>query len=181
MVNPFNDVFRTSDGKWVCICCPEYDRDYEKMFTVLDAPEMLTEEAKEKYRRCESINANGLNPEVVAALDRAIAKFTRDELMERLKANDMPCEACMEPVDIYQDEQAAANHILAKIPYPSGERFMPTNPIRFGSMGEPEYVIGGSQGAHTIELMKHLGYSDAEIEEAIASGAATGEKKLKKL
>ena len=26
-----------------------------------------------------------------------------------------------------------------------------------------------------IELMKHLGYSDAEIEEAIASGAATGE------
>ena len=56
-----------------------------------------------------------------------------------------------------------------------------TNPIRFGSMGEPEYVIGGAQGAHTIELMKHLGYSDAEIEEAIASGAATGEKKLKKL
>lgn len=181
VVNPFNDVFRTSDGKWVCICCPEYDRDYEKMFTVLDAPEMLTEEAKEKYRRCESINANGLNQEVVAALDRAIAKFTREELMERLKANDMPCEACMEPEDIYKDEQAAANHILAKIPYPSGERFMPTNPIRFGSMGEPEYVIGGSQGAHTVELMKHVGYSDKEIEEAIASGAATGETKLKKL
>ena len=117
----------------------------------------------------------------MAALDRAIAKFTRDELMERLKANDMPCEACMEPEDIYKDEQAAANHILAKIPYPSGERFMPTNPIRFGSMGEPEYVIGGSQGAQTVELMKHLGYSDAEIEEAIASGAATGETKLKKL
>jgi len=181
VVNPFNDVFRTSDGKWVCICCPEYDRDYEKMFTVLDAPEMLTEEAKEKYRRCESINANGLNQEVVAALDRAIAKFTREELMERLKANDMPCEACMEPEDIYKDEQAAANHILAKIPYPSGERFMPTNPIRFGSMGEPEYVIGGSQGAHTVELMKHVGYSNKEIEEAIASGAATGETKLKKL
>ena len=47
--------------------------------------------------------------------------------------------------------------------------------------GEPEYVIGGSQGAQTVELMKHLGYSDAEIEEAIASGAATGETKLKKL
>ena len=101
--------------------------------------------------------------------------------MERLKANDMPCEACMEPEDIYKDEQAAANHILAKIPYPSGERFMPTNPIRFGSMGEPEYVIGGSQGAHTVELMKHVGYSDKEIQEAIASGAATGETKLKKL
>ena len=90
VVNPFNDVFRTRDGKWVCICCPEYDRDYEKMFTVLDAPEMLTPEAREKYRRCEDINANGLNGEVVAALDRAIARFTREELMERLKASDMP-------------------------------------------------------------------------------------------
>jgi bacterioferritin-associated ferredoxin len=29
--------------------------------------------------------------------------------------------------------------------------------------------------------MKHVGYSDKEIEEAIASGAATGETKLKKL
>ena len=151
------------------------------MFTFLYDPEMLTEEAKEKYRRCESINANGLNQEVVVALDRAIAKFTREELMERLKANDMPCEACMEPEDIYKDEQAAANHILAKIPYPSGERFMPTNPIRFGSMGEPEYVIGGSQGAHPVELLKHVGYSNEELEEANASGAATGETKLKKL
>ena len=48
VVNPFNDVFRTSDGKWVCICCPEYDRDYEKMFTVLDAPEMLTEGSEKR-------------------------------------------------------------------------------------------------------------------------------------
>lgn len=87
----------------------------------------------------------------------------------------------MEPVDIYKDEQAAANNVLAKIPYPSGERFLPTNPIRFGNMGEPEYVIGGSQGAHTVSIMKELGYSDAEIEEALASGAATGETKLKKL
>lgn len=118
---------------------------------------------------------------MVAALDRAIARFTREELMERLKASDMPCEACMEPEDIYRDEQAAANHILAKIPYPSGERFMPTNPIRFKSMGEPEYVSGGSQGAHTIELMEQMGYTKEQIRQAIASGAATGETKLKKL
>ena len=42
-------------------------------------------------------------------------------------------------------------------------------------------MIGGSQGAHTIELMKHLGYSDTEIEEALSSGAATGETKLRQL
>lgn len=36
--------------------------------------------------------------------------------MERLKANDMPREARMEPEDIYKDEQAEANHILARSP-----------------------------------------------------------------
>jgi len=48
-------------------------------------------------------------------------------------------------------------------------------------MGEPEYVSGGSQGAHTIELMEQMGYTKEQIRQAIASGAATGETKLKKL
>ena len=33
--NPFNNVFRTKDGKWLVLCCPEYDRDYEKIMTLL--------------------------------------------------------------------------------------------------------------------------------------------------
>ncbi len=176
--NPFNNVFRTKDNKWVCICCPEYDRDYNKMFTLLGCPEMLE---KEEYKHAADVNKNGLNADVVGTMDAAIAKINRDDLMAMLKANDMPCEAAYEPLDIYEDEQAWANNVLTKIPYPSGEKNMPTNPINFGSMGNPEYVIGGNQGAHTKEIMAHLGYSEAEIEEAIASGAAEGEKGLRKL
>lgn len=176
--NPFNNVFRTKDNKWVCICCPEYDRDYEKMFTLLDCPEMLQ---KEQYRHCADVNKNHLNQEVTDALDGAIAKINRDDLMKMLKENDMPCEAAYEPLDIYEDEQAWANDVLTKIPYPSGGKIMPTNPVNFGSLGKPDYVIGGSQGAHTVEIMKHLGYSDSQIEEIIASGAAEGETKLKPL
>lgn len=176
--NPFNNVFRTKDDKWVCICCPEYDRDYAKMFTLLGCPEMLT---KDQYKHCADVNNNHLNKEVTDVLDAAIAKINRDDLMKMLKENDMPCEAAYEPVDIYEDEQAWENNVLTKIPYPSGGKIMPTNPINFGSLGTPEFVIGGSQGAHTVETMKHLGYSDAEIEEILASGAATGETKLRPL
>ncbi len=176
--NPFNNVFRTKDDKWVCICCPEYDRDYAKMFTLLGCPEMLE---KEQYKHCADVNNNHLNKEVVDVLDEAIAKINRDDLMKLLKENDMPCEAAYEPVDIYDDEQAWVNDVLTKIPYPSGDKNMPTNPIRFGSVGKPEYVIGGSQGAQTVEIMKHLGYSQSEIDAAIASGAAEGAKGLRKL
>lgn len=136
---------------------------------------------KDQYKHCADVNNNHLNQEVTDVLDAAIAKINRDDLMKMLKENDMPCEAAYEPTDIYEDQQAWENNVLTKIPYPSGGKIMPTNPVNFGSLGTPEFVIGGSQGAHTVETMKHLGYSDAEIEEILASGAATGETKLRPL
>lgn len=176
--NPFNNVFRTKDEKWVVICCPEYDRDYEKIMTLIGRSDLV---GNERYMHCAEVNNNGLNREVTDILDEAIGSFTRAEVMKMFKENDLACEAAYEPVDMYTDEQVWANNIITKIPYPSGERYMPTNPVNFKSLGAPEYKIGGSQGAHTEEIMKHLGYSDQEIKEAIESGAAEGEKKLQKL
>lgn len=176
--NPFNNVFRTSDEKWVVICCPEYDRDYEKIMTLIGRPDMI---GNTRYMKCAQVNANHLNKEVTDILDEAIGKISRAELLKMFKENDLACEAAYEPLDMYEDEQVWANNIITKIPYPSGERYMPTNPINFASLGAPEYHIGGSQGAHTVEIMKSLGYSDGEIKEALESGAAAGETKLKKL
>ena len=176
--NPFNNVFRTSDERWVVICCPEYDRDYEKIMTLIGRPDLV---GNPRYIKCAEVNANGLNREVTDILDEAIGKFTRDEILAMFKANDLACEAAYEPLDMYEDEQVWANNILTKIPYPSGERFMPTNPVNFSSMGVPEYRIGGSQGAHTMEILDHLGYDSAQIGEILASGAAQGEQKLRKL
>lgn len=176
--NPFNNVFKTSDEKWVVICCPEYDRDYEKIMTLIGRKDLV---GNEKYMKCAQVNANGLNREVTDILDDAIGKFTRDEILSMFKTNDLACEAAYEPLDMYEDEQVWANNIITKIPYPSGEKNMPTNPVNFDTLGKPEYKIGGSQGAHTIQIMKDLGYGEDEIDEILTSGAAMGETKLKKL
>jgi len=176
--NPFNNVYRTSDDKWVVICCPEYDRDYEKIMTLMGRPEMAGDV---RYMKCAEVNSNNLNREVIDVLDDAFAAFSRAEILAMFKANDLACEAAYEPLDMYEDEQVWANNILTRIPYPSGPKNMPTNPVNFNSLGVPEYRIGGSQGTHTIEIMKHLGYNGDEIKEILASGAAAGETKLKKL
>ena len=176
--NPFNNIFKTSDDKWVVICCPEYDRDYERIMTLLGRGDLLGDE---RYIKCAEVNANKRNKEVTDILDEAIAKFTRKEIIDMFKSNDLACEAAYEPVDMYEDEQVWANNVMTKIDYPSGRRNVTTNPVNFVSLGKPEYVIGGSQGRHSIEIMKELGYSKEEIEKALQEKAVEGEKKLTKL
>ena len=118
-----------------------------------------------KYNNCAQVNANKLNHEVIDKLDEAISKINRDDLVKMLSDNELPCEAANEPLDVYEDEQVWANNILTKVDYPSGKRMVPTNPVLFESNPEPRLETCKPQGAHTEEIMKELGYSDAEIKE----------------
>ncbi|MBC3889738.1 CoA transferase [Acetobacterium paludosum] len=177
VVNPFNNCYRTRDEKWVIMCCPEYDRDYNKIMALLKLDDMVD---NSKYINCAKLNANRLNSDVIDKLDGAIAQINRVDLVKMLSENELPCEAANEPLDVYEDEQVWANNILAKVDYPSGKRMVPTNPIIFESMPEPRLETCKSQGAHTQEIMKELGYNDAQINESIDQGAVTGLKLLKK-
>lgn len=177
VVNPFNNCYRTKDDKWVIMCCPEYDRDYNKIMALLKLDEMVD---NSRYTSCAQLNADKRNSEVIDRLDEAIAQINRVELVKMLSDNELPCEAANEPLDVYEDEQVWANNILAKVDYPSGQRMVPTNPILFESMPEPRLETCKSQGAHTEEIMKELGYTDAQINESIEQGAVAGIKRLKK-
>lgn len=171
--NPFNNCYRTKDNKWVVMCCPEYDRDFDKIMSLLGRKDMV---GNTKYNKCAYVNANNLNHEVVDILDYAISKINRDDLMKMLKENDLACEAGYEPLDIYKDEQVWANNILTKVDYPSGERMLPTNPVLFGSFPKPKLKTCKPQGMHTEEIMKQLNYSAEEIQLYMKEGAIEGLK-----
>ena len=177
VVNPFNNCYNTKDGKWVVMCCPEYDRDYDKIMTLLGIKDMV---GNTKYTRCAQLNLDKLNHEVIDKLDEAISKINRVDLVKMLSDNELPCEAANEPLDVYEDEQVWANNILAKVDYPTGKRMVPTNPILFASNPEPRLETCKSQGAHTEEIMKELGYSDVDIQKCLDEGAIVGLKLLKK-
>ncbi|MEG1108317.1 MAG: CoA transferase [Oscillospiraceae bacterium] len=176
VICPTNNVFRTKDEKWVALCAPQYDRDYNKIMKLVGREDLLD---NPNYCNCDHLNELGLNGEVVKILDDAIVKFTRAEILKLFKDNDLPCEACYEPADMYEDEQVWANGIMTKLDCPSGKRNIATNPVKFLSMPQPSYQVSRAQGSNTEEVLRELGYGEDAIQNYLNSGAVVGKKALK--
>ncbi len=177
VICPTNNVFRTADDKLIAVCAPEYDRTYDKIMRLVGREDLVGDE---RYNNCDRLNETHKNSEVVDILDAAIKKFTRAEILNIFKSNDIPCEGCYEPVDMYEDEQVWANDIMTKLDCPSGKRNIATAPVKFASNANPKYVVTRAQGSDTIEVMKEYGYTDAQIEEYLAEGAVVGKTALRK-
>lgn len=175
VICPTNNVFRTKDGKWVALCAPQYDRDYNKVMTLIGRSDLVD---NENYCNCDHLNELGLNAEVITIMDEAIAGFTRDEILKIFKDNDLPCEACYEPNDMYEDEQVWANGIMTKLDCPSGKRNIATVPVKFGSH-EAAFKVTRAQGSDTEAVMREKGYSDEQIKKYLEEGAVVGKKALK--
>lgn len=174
--NPFNNMYCCSDGKWVCVCLPEYDRDFDKLTSTLEMDVDELYAIDPEIAICGKVNEKKLNVAVVEALDRAFARFTQAEVLAMLKAQDMPCEPASTPTDIYEDQNCWDNGMLVKVAYPSGEKIMPTAPVHFDSMPDaPSYTNFGNMGAQTKEIMQELGYTEEAICEALAQGAVRGD------
>lgn len=175
VICPTNNVFKTSDDKWVALCAPQYDRDYNKIMTLIGRADLVDDS---RYNNCDRLNAAGLNTEVVRIMDEAIRGFTRADILRIFKENDLPCESCYEPVDMYDDEQVWANNIMTKLDCPSGKRNIATAPVLFNS-AEPSFKVSAAQGSDSTNILKELGYSAQEIDACLKEGAVEGKKALK--
>lgn len=174
VIAPTNNVYRTKDDRLLALCAPQYDRDFNKLMKILGREDLVDHP---DYSNCDHMNELGKNREVVEIFDEAIAKFNLDDILKIFKENDIPCEICMTPMDVYDDEQVWANDVMTKLDCPSGKRNIPMNPVKFGSY-QPTVTVTKAQGSDTKEIMAEYGYTKEEIEEYIAEGAVCGYKSL---
>ncbi len=171
VICPFNNVYMTGDGKYLAMCDPEYDRDYNKIMGLIGREDLIDEP---RLVNCVKMNEAGLNPEVVGIMDEALGKMTGEEALKLFKDAGIPIELCQTPLDVYEDQNVWDNDYLVKIHYPEADRNIPTVPIQFESQPAPEYTPTGKLGSATVEVMKDLGYTDEQIEAALADGSVTG-------
>ncbi|RHW55246.1 CaiB/BaiF CoA transferase family protein [Lactobacillus bombicola] len=177
VTNPFNDTYKTADDRWFVLCVPEYDRDFDKVMHLIGRDDL---KGAPRYSHMDTLNTQGNSSEVIAVLEAAFKKQPLTYWLKLFSQEDLPLEACQVPTEIYQDSEALDNDEIRLMEFPSGaKRYIPTNPVRFASQGNPTLKPSRAQGSDTLEVLKHdLGYSDEQIATMLASGAASGVRHL---
>ncbi|MBB2495129.1 CaiB/BaiF CoA transferase family protein [Aquipseudomonas ullengensis] len=158
----FYDYYRTRDGRWLSVGSLE-PQFMQQFCAVIGRPELA---------------ARGLSPkpEEQAALKREIEieieKHDLTEWQQRFAAVD----ACIEPVlslaEAVQHPQLKARGVVTDVPRegrPAQAQI--ACPIRFSDGVEPPRHVGSAVGAHSVEVLGELGFSEAQIAELKASKA----------
>ena len=91
-------------------------------------------------------------------------QHTADELLDRLIPAGMPCSAAYKVSDVMASAHAEARGSVLEIDYPGiGPVKSAANPIKLSEAAVETRRKSPGVGEHTVEIMREVGYSDADI------------------
>ncbi len=165
--NPFNSAWKTKDDRYIQTCMPDYNTYYKKFIEVIGRADLVD---KEEYFPVKNLQANKLGTELYDIVMEAMGKKTMDEWNKIFREADIPFALAQNWVEIRNDEQAIANDCFYDMEYSTGAtRRLVCLPVKFAEMGKPEYKHGPFIGEHSREVLKEIGYTDAQIEAMLAN------------
>ena len=166
--NPFNAAWETKDGKFIQTCMPDYNTYYNRWMTVIGREDLVDDE---RYYPVANLQKNGLNTEIYDLIMDAMKQKDAAEWKTILTEADFAFSVAQSLEDILVDEQAWANDCFEKHTYDNGaERTLVRLPVKFAEMGTPEYKRGPMIGEQSEDVLRELGYTEAEIEKFKADG-----------
>ncbi|HCD17366.1 MAG TPA: CoA transferase [Rhodobiaceae bacterium] len=163
---PFG-MFPTKDG-FVTIAAPQ-DNFYRTLCEALEADHLLTDEQKIKIGwRLENRH------DVIEAIGKVTAEFTKAEIKRRI-GGKVPMGNVMNMADIAADPYFAARDMLPEIDVPGSQHKSPVagTPIKMTETPGGVHARGPYIGEHTRSVLREAGLDEAEIENLLASSAAS--------
>ncbi|MBU2097600.1 MAG: CoA transferase, partial [Gammaproteobacteria bacterium] len=153
------DTFKTRDG-WVLIQSvggPLFERWVELM----GEPHWLDD------ARFKDDISRGNHGELISErLGRWCAERTSQQVLSEMEAARIPAGPVMSPQQVLDDPHAAARKVFNYLEYPGAAKPAPVMQTPFSLSETPTEIHrrAPTLGEHTDQLMKELGYSDAEIQ-----------------
>ncbi len=168
-------VYPTKDGKYVVITTPG-----EKFFAKVCRGLGTDWDSDPRFHDIQARLAN--QDELDRAMSERTSQFTREELVERLVADDVLTAPINEVEDVIHDPQIRHNKMIVSTEHPALGRIDVTGiPIRF--YGTPCAVTKHPpmQGEHTRDVLAELGYAPDEVERLIAKGLVADPEEMQRL
>jgi crotonobetainyl-CoA:carnitine CoA-transferase CaiB-like acyl-CoA transferase len=155
-------VFKTLDGYLTCGTIS--DSEWQGFCKASGDPE-LAKDVRFATPTARSVNATAR----INKMQEYIGRHTTAEWLARLDAADVPCAPILRRSEIIKNEQVVARGIITEFDQPGVGRVRQPKPAARFTVNRT--AIGGPAprvGEHSREVLRELGYSDAEIETMIA-------------
>ena len=164
--NPFNNTYKSKDGRYIQLSMPPFDLFYPKFMPMIGRGDLV---GNERYTM-DSIIKNQLNGEFVQIVTDAFAQKTADEWSKILTEGDIPFSIAQVWEEVLEDKQAWAAGVFEEVAYPSAKRTMVRPPVSIEGADKIPYARGPMLAEHSEEILKGLGYTAEQLKEMHAAG-----------
>lgn len=153
-------VYRTADG-WIAISLTTT----AKLAAAFDSKELAAfDHPKDPVRRRDEIHQ---------LVSQALRSVTTAQAMQAFDAHDIWYAPVNDYEQVESDPQVEHNGIVMEIEHPqAGAVRLMAHPVRYDGKAPPLRRLPPQLGEHTREVLAEAGYSDGEIEQLLAQGAA---------
>ncbi|MGR3453522.1 CaiB/BaiF CoA transferase family protein [Pseudooceanicola sp.] len=156
---------KTQDG-YLCVL-PYHDKNWADFFRIVDRPDLIED------ARFSSHAARSANYEVLySMLSDFIAERPSAFWLETLAEHNIPVAKVQDLEDLFEDEHLNAVNFFTEVDHPDSGKILATRQSVSFSATPPR--IGGPagrMGAHTVEVLKGLGYDDEKIGRLLDDGS----------
>jgi hypothetical protein len=163
--------YECADGEWVFFAMGNPVVNRPKFHRIIGYPELDTDPRFQDHNRWEN------RYEYYEYFRKGFLTKTADEWVKIADEEDLPLVRMAHFKDVSKDAQAWANGFLENVEFRTGNvDVMPSSPIEMRSAQVPPTRPAPAAGTHTAAILRSLGYTEAQVEAMLASGAAVAAK-----